>query len=385
MLKCQRNKFNIAKEYAYLNCAYMSPSLTSVHDKGADGLMTKSFPYEISRDDFFEPPKLLRQEFSKLINAQDADRIAILPSASYGLANVAKNIQIDSTQSIVLVGEQFPSNVYIWQRLAAENNANIVTINPPTSNENRGKIWNERLISSIDANTKVVAMAVVHWADGTLFDVEAISKRAKEVGAYFILDGTQSVGALPFDVQKVQPDALICSAYKWLLGPYSMAIGYFGEAFDDGVPIEENWINRLDSYQFENLVNYQPQYQPKAQRYNVGENSNFILVPMFIEALRQLNEWGVENINNYCNTLIQKPLRQLISMDCHIESLEYCSPHLFGVRLPRHINVDKLHQSFSENRVKVSVRGNSIRVAPNVYNDRSDFDRLLECFEEAVE
>jgi len=384
MLKCQRDKFSITREYAYLNGAYMSPNLKSVHDEGLEGLITKSFPYEVLIDDFFTPPRALRAEFSKLINAKDPERIAIIPSASYGLANAAHNIPIEANQNIILIGEQFPSNVYIWQKIAAEKNAKIVTVNPPPSTGNRGKIWNERLLSTIDSNTKVVAMAIVHWADGTLFDVKAIRQRAKEVGAYFILDGTQSVGALPFDVQEVQPDALICAGYKWLLGPYSLGVAYYGEAFDNGTPIEENWVNRLNSHEFENLINYQSEYQPKAQRYNVGESSNFVLVPMLTESIRQLNEWNVKNVNDYCNRLIQKPLRLLVNMGCNIEASEYVSPHLFGVRLPRNIDMNKLQQAFSDNRVKVSTRGNSIRISPNVYNDRNDFDRLIECFSSVI-
>ena len=383
MLKCQRDKFSITKEYVYLNCAYTSPLLKSVHDAGMDMLIRQSFPQEIVRNDFFEPPLRLRQEYAKLIHAESEDRIAILPSASYGLANAAKNIPIENGENIILLGEQFPSNVYIWHRLAAENNANIITIQPPKNKENRGKIWNERLLSTINAKTKVVAMGIVHWTDGTLFDVKAISKRAKEVGAYFILDGTQSVGALPFDVQDVKPDALICSGYKWLLGPYGIGIGYFGEAFDGGIPIEENWINRLNSHQFENLIDYQPTYLPQAQRYSVGEQSNFIHVPMLTEAIRQLNEWGVENVNDYCHRLIQKPLRQLLNLGCMVENSDYYSPHLLGLRLPKSINREKLQKEFDVNRIKVSTRGNSIRIAPNVFNDRNDFDRLIEAFENA--
>ena len=50
-----------------------------------------------------------------------------------------------------------------------------------------------------------------------------------------VVDGTQSVGALPFDVGQIQPDALICATYKWLLGPYSLGLSYFGPRFDEGV------------------------------------------------------------------------------------------------------------------------------------------------------
>ena len=385
MLKCQRHLFSLTKEYVYLNCAYMSPLLQSTHDAGMEMLIQQSFPEEVSIDHFFSPVDRLREIFAKLINAHSPNRIAVIPSASYGLASAAKNIPLEANDNIIVMDEQFPSNIYVWQKLAAEKNATIVSIAPPTSSENRGKLWNERLLSSINEKTKVVAIGTVHWADGTLFDLKAIRKRTKEVGAYFILDGTQSVGALPFDVQEIQPDALICSGYKWLLGPYSLGVAYYGPIFDDGNPIEENWLNRLDSQNFQNLVNYQPAYRPEAQRYNMGGASNFIHVPMLADSIRQLNEWGVENVNDYCHRLIQKPLRQLKNLGCSIEDSDYYSPHLLGIRMPKGLSMELLQKQLKEDRIKVSVRGNAMRIAPNVYNDRSDFDRLVESFRKVVE
>lgn len=381
MLKCQRDKFSVTKEYVYLNCAYMSPLLTSAHDAGIEGLTRKCFPHEITPEDFFTGAAALRQEFAKLINAEHPDRIAIVPSVSYGIANVTNNISLEAHQNIIVVHEQFPSNYYSWERLATENKAEVISVQPPSTSSNRGKIWNERILSSININTKVVAIAQVHWADGTKFDLKAIRERTREVGAYLIVDGSQSVGALPFDVQEIQPDALICVGYKWLMGPYAISLAYYGAAFDDGKPIEESWMNRQNSEDFSGLVNYESAYKPMATRYNMGQCSNFINVPIMTEALRQLNEWGVQNINDYCNALIQKPLRVFNKIGCSIESLEYLSPHLFGVRLAKNMDQKKVQANLVENRVKVSVRGNSIRIAPNVYNDRSDMERLLACFE----
>ncbi|MGB0863794.1 MAG: aminotransferase class V-fold PLP-dependent enzyme [Saprospiraceae bacterium] len=384
MLKCQRSLFSITKEYVYLNCAYMSPLLKSSHDAGMEMLIKQSFPQEVAIDDFFTPPEQLRKAFAQLINANSSDRIAIVSSASYGIANAANNIPLEAQDNIIVMDEQFPSHVYVWQKLAAEKNANLISIAPPTTSENRGKIWNERLLSAINDKTKVVAIGTIHWADGTLFDLKAIRRRTREVGAYLILDGTQSVGALPFDVQEIEPDALICSGYKWLLGPYSLGVAYYGSAFDNGTPIEENWMNRKDSHVFQDLVNYQPNYRPEAQRYNMGGLSSFIHVPMLTDSIRQLNEWGVEEVNDYCHRLIQKPLRQLKNLGCSLEHSDYYSPHLLGVRMPKGISMERLQDQLQKDRIKVSIRGNSMRIAPNVYNDRSDFDRLIESFKKVI-
>ena len=144
--------------------------------------------------------------------------------------------------------------------MADETSATIKIIAPPKEVSNKGLIWNKNIIDAIDENTIAVSVGNVHWADGTLFDLKRIRNKATENNALLVIDGTQSVGALPFDIQEIQPDVLICAAYKWLLGSYSFGVAYFGEKFDNGTPIEENWINRLNSHQFENLVNYQPEY-----------------------------------------------------------------------------------------------------------------------------
>jgi selenocysteine lyase/cysteine desulfurase len=353
----------------------MSPLLKVVEKEGINGLRKKRNPVDVSQQDFFTDSEKLREEYGKLIHAQ-AKRIAIIPSVSYGMAVVAKNLNIKKDQHIIVATEQFPSNYYPWKTLCEETGASIKAVAPPEGFVDRGKKWNEQILESINSNTRAVALGNVHWADGTLFDLVAIRKRTKEVGALLIIDGTQSVGALPFDIEKIQPDALICAGYKWLFGPYSMSLGYFGEYFDNGKPVEENWINRLHSEDFSALINYQQHYQPGALRYDVGEHSNFILVPMMLKALEQLNKWGVERIQEYCNAISAGSILKLKENGFIIEEEQWRGSHLFGVRLPAGADLEKVKAALLKHKVYVSVRGNSIRVAPNVYNHELDMKRL---------
>lgn len=351
--------------------------LKSVEKIGIKGLRMKRNPMLITPEAFFTDSEILRQEFATLINANDPKSIAIIPSVSYGIAVVAKNIELKSDEHILVASEQFPSNYYAWAKLAEENGAEVKVIAPPDTLVNRGKTWNERILDSINTKTKIVALGNVHWADGTRFDLKAIRKRTKEVGAFLIIDGTQSVGALPFDVQQIQPDALICAGYKWLLGPYGIGLAYFGEAFADGKPLEENWINRLNSEDFSSLVIYEKNYQPGSLRFDVGEHSNFIMVPMMIKALNQLNKWKVENVQEYCYHLTKVPIEKLRENGFWIEDEEYRGSHLFGIRLPQHVEFEKVKAALLKNKVYVSYRGSAIRVSPNVYNDEADLNKLV--------
>lgn len=380
MLVCQKEKFSIPEGFSYVNVAYMSPNLKSVETAGIEAIIKKNQPWKVTPDDFFSPVQNLKKSFAQLINCIEPQRIALIPSVSYGIANVVKNIKATANDNIVLAGEGFPSNFYSWKRLADETGATIKIIEPPKGTPNKGLIWNQNIIKAIDENTVAVSIGNVHWADGTLFNLKKIRTKATKNNAFLIVDGTQSVGALPFDVQEVQPDVLICASYKWLLGSYTFGVAYFGEKFDNGIPIEENWINRLDSHQFENLVNYQPEYKPLANRYSMGEQSNFIGIPMLQTSINQLLDWGVENIYNYCEQLTYEPIQQLLDMGCEMEEESFRAAHLFGVRLSPRMEMNKLKAQFQSNNVFVSQRGNAIRIAPHVYNQPEDFEKIVACF-----
>ncbi|HRE65345.1 MAG TPA: aminotransferase class V-fold PLP-dependent enzyme [Cyclobacteriaceae bacterium] len=375
-IKQQRALFSLSSQATYLNCAYMSPLLKSVEKAGIAGMLKKRNPMQVSPKDFFTETEKLRKEYAKLIQAEPS-RIVLIPSVSYGLANVMNNLKVSSHNNIVVASEQFPSNYYPWQRLQADTGVQIKIVSPPETQTDRGKQWNEHLLSAIDSNTKLVALGHVHWADGTKFNLKAIRTRTHEVGARMVIDGTQSVGALPFSVKEIQPDALICAGYKWLMGPYSIGMAYYGEKFDNGKPVEENWINRLNSENFSELVNYQPDYQPGALRYEVGEHSNFILVPMMLQALKQINQWKPKAIQEYCKTITQKPIALLREAGFWIEDEAYRGYHLFGIRLPEGMDMETVKKQVVKNKISVSFRGNAIRVSPHVYNTEKDIMKLV--------
>jgi len=380
MLNTQKHLFSLDTTVTYINGAYMSPQLKSVEEAGMKALLRKSQPTSISQDDFFTDRVILKQRFAQLIDAPDYQNCAIIPSVSYGIATVAKNIDFKKGEEILIVDEQFPSNVYAWREKEKTQDAVIKIVKAPETKTGRAKQWNQDILSAITPKTKVVAMGHIHWADGTLFDLVSIRKKAHSVGAKLIIDGTQSVGALPFSVQEIQPDALICAAYKWLMGPYSMGMAYYADSFNDGQPLEYNWINRKNSEDFSQLVNYQDSYKPKADRYSVGESSNFILVPMQIAALDQLLAWGQDAIQEYTHHISAKAIRALRAKGCFIEEDTHRSKHLFGIYLPETINMEVVKSRFRESNISVGFRGKAIRVSPHVYNAQADFERLIDCF-----
>ncbi|MTI29481.1 aminotransferase class V-fold PLP-dependent enzyme, partial [Xanthovirga aplysinae] len=321
-MKPQLHKFKLPTDVCYLNTAFMSPQLKDVEEAGMKAISSKNLPYLIREEDFFEPVTKLKKQFADLIQAKDYRNIALIPSVSYGIANVAKNIKLKTGDEIIVLEGQFPSNVYPWMRLAKNHQAKLKIIKADSQAKERGISWNQAILEGINEKTALVALGHVHWADGTLFNLKEIREKTRQNGALLVIDGTQSVGALPFSVKEYQPDALICSGYKWLLGPYSIGLAYYGDLFNEGTPIEDSWLNRAGSEDFSTLVNYTDKYRVKAGRYSVGENANFILVPMLSKALEQIKEWGPENIQDYCHRISKKALGDLRNQGCFIEEDE---------------------------------------------------------------
>ncbi|MGB5818491.1 MAG: aminotransferase class V-fold PLP-dependent enzyme [Saonia sp.] len=380
MLANQKHLFSLSDSATYLNGAYMAPQLKTVAAIGIENLKRKNRPYTIRSEDFFTEQMLLKKRFAELAEIPDYQNVAIIPSVSYGIANAANNVKLNKGDEIVLVDEQFPSNVYTWKRLAKKYDASIKIVAPPKKFEARGEKWNTAILDAINPRTAVVAMPHVHWADGTLFDLKNIRQKTHKVKSLLIIDGTQSVGALPFSVKSIQPDALICGGYKWLMGPYSLGVAYYSDTFTNGNPIEDSWMNRLHSENFSALTTYQDEFQPKAGRYSVGESSNFILVPMLVRAIEQLLEWKPENIQTYCSAISKATIEALRAKGCFIENEAYRANHLFGVYLPKAMDLEAVKQRLVAKDIFVSYRGQAIRISCSVYNSEAHFNKLLSCF-----
>jgi selenocysteine lyase/cysteine desulfurase len=384
-LSCRRAEFSLPHGLHYLNCAYMGPLPRVAQEAGFAGILRKADPANgIVAADFFNDSSEVRRLFAALIHADNDSRVAIIPAVSYAVATVARNTPLAAGQNIVVCAEQFPSNLYTWRKAAKKCGAELRVVAAPDREEGRGAEWNARVLDAIDADTAIVSLPHVHWTDGTRFDLVAIGRRARGAGAVLVIDGTQSIGALPIDVREIQPDALVCAGYKWLLGPYAIGAAYFGPRFDDGDPLEENWIARRGSEDFQRLVDYQDEYAPGAVRYDVGERSNFILLPMFVAALRMILELTPERIQQYCRCLVAGPVERARALGFLVEEEGSRAAHLFGVRAPPGLDLKRLHHALLQRKVFVSLRGSALRVSPNVYNDEGDLDALVAVLSEVV-
>lgn len=375
LIPCQRHLFDMPDDIAYLNCAAISPGFKSLKTAGDLGIDRKLHPWRHNIKDIFFEAEKLRTLAAELIHSS-ADDIAIVPSTSYAMSLAALNIpvkarQVLARQNLVLIAEDFPSNVYPWRAWAKKNDVTIKTVDVPVDHD-----WTKAVLSQIDANTVMVNVPQGHWVDGGFFDLVAVGEKTRSVGAALILDLTQSLGAVPFDVQKIQPDFMVASTYKWLFGPFPMGILYVAPKYHNGEPLEYSWITRDGAEDLTRLVDYTDAYQKGARRFDMGGRHHTMLMPYLNEALRQVLTWGVENIAQTVQALTNQIQERAVSL-----GLKVCDPslrvaHIIGLRFPGGIP-QGLMEELIRHQVYVSVRGDAIRVAPHVFNHAQDIDALF--------
>jgi selenocysteine lyase/cysteine desulfurase len=370
ILPCQRDLFDMPRDVHYFNCAYIGPLPRSVSAAVTAGAAIKAAPWTYRPADFFMHIESYRTRAARLIGS-DADSIALVPSASYGLAIAARNLPLASGQNIVVLGDQFPSNYYVWTAKAEPAGAQIRIARRDADDD-----WSAAVLANIDADTAIVAVPHCHWADGRRVDLVAVGAACRAVGAALVLDLTQSLGAMRFDLAAVQPDFAVAAGYKWQLSPYGTGLLYVAPRWQDGEPIEWNWLNRAGSQDFARLIDYTDDYQPGARRYDFGECANPPLLMGACAALDLIDSWGVDNIAETLAARTETMAAQAAALGLSAAPLAKRAPHFLALGFDTAVPPALLDRMAARN-VYGSVRGTSLRVTPHLYIDAADVAALM--------
>jgi selenocysteine lyase/cysteine desulfurase len=350
----QRHLFDIPDDIAFLNCASYSPLLRRVAEAGAMGLARKVRPWGSLREDAETEVEQARGLFAGLIGAT-ADDIAVVPSTSYAIATAAANLSVAKGQDVVVLEQQFPSNFHAWRQMAAASGARFVQVPRPADGD-----WASAVLERIGPETGLVALPPCHWTDGSRVDLNPIGARCREVGAAFVIDATQYAGAQPLDVAELQPDFLACSAYKWLLCPYTLAFLYAAPHRQQGRSLEQRTDAPVGN----------------ARRYDMGEHYNFINLPMAVAALTQIAEWTPAAIGQSLAPLTQRAADMARERGLAVPPDAHRVSHYIGLRLPGGLP-EGLDKKLAEDNVHVALRGDAVRLSPHLFNDATDIDRFF--------
>ncbi|MFL6089310.1 MAG: aminotransferase class V-fold PLP-dependent enzyme [Aeromicrobium sp.] len=367
-----RDQFDIPGDRAYLNAAFLGPMPRTAVEAGQAALEAKAHPWSIGTESFFEPANRMRELLAAYLDG-DPQGIAVIPAVSYGIATAAANVDVPAGSTIVVMAEQFPSNVYEWRAVAEQAGAEIITVH-------RGpEGWTPRLLEAIDGRTAVVAIEPAHWSDGTTVDLVAVGRAARAVEAAFIVDVSQTLGAVAFPLAEAKPDFVVGVVYKWLLGAYGNAFLWAAPHHREGRPLEHGWLPREGSGDFSQLAHYTDAFRPGAGRYDVGQSASHVNMASTVAALETLAQWSPAAVSAHASVLAADLIDRVSRLGLTPPPADQRSPHLVGLLLPVDgPNPGALAAALAEAQVNVSIRGTAVRVSAHVFNTPSDIDRLVD-------
>lgn len=371
MLDSQRELFGIPADLAYFNCASLAPLMLPAREAGRRALELRGEPWRIAAPDWFSGTEQRRSLFARLVGVSP-ENVALVPATSYGLAVAARNLPATPGQRVLVIAEDYPSNVYTWRAFCARQDCELLTVRRAPGQE-----WTEAVLEALDERVAIAALPNVHWTDGSLLDLPVIAARVQAVGARLVVDASQSLGAMPFDFAGVRPDFLVAVGYKWLLGPFGLGYLYVADEHLDGAPLEENWISRRGSDNFATLVDYTDRYLGGARRFNVGQRTLFETTPVAIAVLERMVEWGVARIAATLAAKTERIARETTAMGLSLSSQGRRGPHMLGLTLPKE-TVAAAPGLLKESGVYVATRASTTRISPHVYTEDRDIDRLLQ-------
>jgi len=217
----------------------------------------------------------------------------------------------------------------------------------------------------------------VHWTDGTRFDVERIAGCCRDAGALLVVDATQSLGAIPFEFDAVAPDLLLCSDYKWLLGPYQLGIAVFGDRLLEAEPNEHHWSGRKGSEDASSAA-YRYELRDGARRFDVGARADELKLSMLDASLELVLGWGPERVGRHCREWFAPLEHHLEAGPCWALAESERAPQILGIEALDEALLTGIMERAGAASVHVSRRGHCVRISPYLYNDASDREALLE-------
>ncbi|WP_158639043.1 aminotransferase class V-fold PLP-dependent enzyme [Elioraea rosea] len=369
--------FEVPGHIAYFNTAYNAPLLRASRQALEVAAGLKSRPWERMPEHFFQDAEAIRQHCSSLFGGVP-DNFAIIPAASYGVSTAARIIEprLRRGDIILMLEQEFPSNVLPWLRVAAERDAEIVRVERPEDGN-----WTQAVLDRLESRARVASLPACHWTDGAQLDLAAISRACRSRDVVLSLDVTQSLGAVPIDLADVRPDFMVAAGYKWLLCPYGASFFYVDSRWHGARPLEEGWLTRAGSENFAGLVEYQENYRAGARRFDVGETCVTTLLPGAIEALTQIERWGIAKITGELDKITGRIERAVEDLGYGVLARDHRSPHILGLTCKE---PQRLIGLLRANNVYVSQRGEAVRIAPHLHITEANIERLIESFHQAV-
>lgn len=224
----------------------------------------------------------IKTALADLLNCRK-EELALIHNTAEGMNFVSRGVNLSPGDELILLENEYPSNVYPWRHWAEKGVQLVFAPMAPTP-----EAFLESFRSCIRPRTRLVALSAVHWCTGMPLPLADIGALCAEREIDFVVDGAQGVGMQPIDVQKMRISYMSFSAWKWLLGPLGVGVFFIAEK---NIPRLKPVFTGTESViRDQEYFPYKAELKPSADRftYSTGNWSDWVYFSASLDFLSSI-------------------------------------------------------------------------------------------------
>jgi len=362
--------FPVNKEMIWLNNCGTTPAgkhIVRALSRFIEGYAQKGVLTEVAV--YPEVQNNIKKILGNLLNCSP-DELSLIHNTAEGMNFISHGLNLSIGDEVILLENEYPSNVYPWRHLKEKGVKLIIT--PMKSSPEAFLNALERLITK---KTRVVSLSAVHWCTGMPFPLNQVGKLCIENGIDFVVDGAQGVGIQPIDTKKDNISYMAFSAWKWLLGPLGMGILFVAkEKLTELKPvfIGTDSVVRADEY-----LPYKSELKPSADRFTFS-TANFNDWVYLEAALKFLHDIGFVTVRERIFELSARLSKGLIKIGFNVFS-DKLPDYQTGIVVCEKtgVNPDVIMTHLKKNKIVAAQRLGRVRFSPHVYNSTEQIDEVV--------
>lgn len=374
-----RRQYPLSYERTYLNTGGLGPApypvLDAVHSITMDLQRVAETGHALIEE--------AREPVAAFFGASPSE-IAFMRNATEGNSTIAAGLPLSAGDEVIFESHAHPGGSIPWMSRQKQEGIRVRIFEPdPHSAE--GNL--QRIEDLITARTRVIQVSHITAPTGIHFPVQQIATLARDRRIWFHIDGAQSAGMIPVDLQTIGCDSYATSGHKWMGAPHGTGLLFVREErLDEVAPTEVGAYSDAGYELPDRLV-----YNPTAQRYEPGTRDAAPVVG-FVAATTFLSDIGMERVAAYAQGLaryLQDGLREIPGVTVLTPEDEHLSASMTTFKTDR-VPYDELSRIFmEEHRLRARVVSerqiNALRVSTHIFNSREDCDRVLVATRDALD
>jgi len=362
--------YPVNKEMIWLNNCGTTPAgkhIVKALSRFIEGYAKKGVLTEVAV--YPEVQHNIKKILGNLLNCSP-DELSLIHNTAEGMNFISHGLNLSREDEVILLENEYPSNVYPWRHLKEKGVKLIIT--PMKSSPEAFLKALERLITK---KTRVVSLSAVHWCTGMPFPLNQVGKLCIENGIDFVVDGAQGVGMQPIDTKKDHISYMAFSTWKWLLGPLGMGILFVAK---EKLPVLKPVFIGTDSVvRAEEYLPYKSELKPSADRFTFS-TANFNDWVYLEASLKFLHDIGFVSVRGRIFELSARLSKGLTKIGFNVFSNQFPAYQTGIVVCEKPgVNPDVIMTHLKRNKIMAAKRLGRVRLSPHVYNSTEQIDEVI--------